>query len=94
MQIFGSNVGPVSSQQHAESVLFVINQLPWPDRALAYQIALDKINCCRIANKVVRAFGHKWRPVKKPTDGFFVVTVAGVRALRAVQNKDNEDLPA
>lgn len=87
MQIFGSNVGPVSPQ-HAESVLFVIDQLPWADRAFAYQMALDKINRCRIANKVLRQFGHKWRPVKNPTDGFFVITVEGVRALRAVEAKE------
>lgn len=87
------NIGPVPIQ-HAESVLFVINQLRDPaltNRSYDYQVATEKIKRSGLANKIVRQFGSNWKPIKNRTDGFFVITVPGLRALRAAQNSGDDN---
>lgn len=89
------NVRPVRSRRHAESVLFVVNQLAelqLANLAHDFEIAIREVERRGFADEALRQAGGVWDPGNKDAMRYsFVLTLPGYRALRRLKPKEPDD---
>lgn len=89
------NVRPILSRRHAESVLFVVQQLAelqLANMAHDYEIASREVERRGFADDAIRCIGGTWDPSDgDSTSRIFVLTLPGYRALRKTKPTEQDD---